>query len=40
LALFFAQRLIKQADDVWNSKNWADETIDDMLHIKMRKSKL
>lgn len=39
LALFFAQRLVKQADEVWNNKNWTNETIDNMLHTKMRKSK-
>ncbi len=39
LALFFAQRLVKQADEVWNNENWTNETIDNMLHTKMRKSK-
>lgn len=39
LALFFAQRLVIQADEVWNNKNWTNETIDNMLHTKMRKSK-
>lgn len=39
LALFFAQRLITQADEAWSSKNWTNETIDNMLQTKMRKSK-
>jgi hypothetical protein len=39
LALFFAQRLIKEADKVWNEKNWTNEEVDAMLVTKMRKSK-
>ena len=39
LALFFAQRLVTLADQVWVSKNWTNETIDNMLHTKMRKLK-
>ena len=39
LALFFAQRLVTLADEVWVSKNWTNETIDNMLHTKMRKLK-
>ena len=39
LALFFAQRLVTLADEVWDSKNWTNETIDNMLHSKMRKLK-
>ena len=39
LALFFAQRLIKEADKVWNEKNWTNEDVDAMLITKMRKNK-
>lgn len=39
LATFFAQRLIQQADKVWEEKNWTDEDVDRMLTTKMRKSK-
>ena len=39
LALFFAKRLINQADTVWEEKDWNDELVDEMLHTKMRKSK-
>jgi hypothetical protein len=39
LALFFAKRLIAQADTVWEEKNWNDKNVDEMLHTKMRKSK-
>ena len=39
LAVFFAKRLVIQADTVWKEKNWNDELVDEMLHTKMRKSK-
>jgi hypothetical protein len=39
LALFFAKRLIIQADTAWEEKNWDDKLVDKMLHTKMRKSK-
>lgn len=39
LALFFAKRLINQADTVWDEKDWNDALVDEMLHTKMRKSK-
>lgn len=39
LALFFAKRLIIQADTVWKEKDWNDELVDEILHTKMRKSK-
>ncbi len=31
LALFFAERLMEQADAVWKDKNWDNETVDKML---------
>jgi hypothetical protein len=39
IADFFAQRLIQQADKVWEEQNWTDETVEKMLSTKMRKSK-
>ncbi len=39
LANFFAQKLIQQADKVWEEKNWDDQTIENLLTTKMRKSK-
>ncbi len=39
LALFFAQRLIQQADKIWDEKKWTDVDVDKMLNTKMRKSK-
>lgn len=39
LTLFFAQRLIQEADKVWENKNWTDKDIDKMLNTKMRKIK-
>lgn len=39
LALFFAKRLVNQANIVWEEKNWNDKLVDEMLHTKMRKSK-
>lgn len=38
LALFFAEKLINQADKVWNDKKWNNDIIDELLHTKMRKS--
>lgn len=39
LAIFFAERLIQQANEVWEEKNWSDKDVDSMLNTKMRKSK-
>jgi hypothetical protein len=39
LALFFAERLVIQADAVWKEKNWDNQLVDKMLHTKMRKPK-
>ena len=39
IANFFAQRLIQQADRVWDEKKWGDEDVDRMLNTKMRKTK-
>jgi uncharacterized membrane protein len=39
IADFFAQRLIQQADKVWEEQNWTDETVEDLLNTKMRKAK-
>lgn len=37
LAMFFAQRLIQQADKIWTDKEWTDKEVDKMLNTKMRK---
>jgi hypothetical protein len=37
LALFFAQRLIIQANKSWEEKKWNNETVDKLLLTKMRK---
>jgi len=39
LALFFAQKLIQQADKIWEDNQWTDQAIDKMMQTKMRKSK-
>jgi hypothetical protein len=37
LAMFFAQRLIQQANQAWDEKGWKDEDVENMLQTKMRK---
>ncbi|MFY7888049.1 MAG: hypothetical protein ACOVOW_04025 [Spirosomataceae bacterium] len=37
LALFFAQRAIQQANNMWDEKGWTNEDVDRMLETKMRK---
>ena len=37
LSEFFAKRLVKQADKVWEDKNWTNKDVDIMLNTKMRK---
>jgi len=39
LTNFFAERLVKRANQVWEEKEWTEEDIQRMLHTKMRKSK-
>ncbi len=39
LANFFAERLVKRANQVWEEKEWTEEDVQRMLHTKMRKSK-
>ena len=39
LALFFAEKLIKKADQVWVDEKWDDEKGDAMLTTKMRNTK-
>lgn len=38
LALFFAEKLINQADKNWKDKDWNDQVVKEMLYTKMRKS--
>jgi hypothetical protein len=37
IAVFFAERLIIQADKSWEEKKWNNETVDKLLLTKMRK---
>ena len=37
LAAFFAQKLIEQANQVWDEQHWNDEKVDEILNTKMRK---
>jgi hypothetical protein len=39
IADYFAKRAIKAANKVWEEKGWSDKDVDNMLNIKMRKSK-
>ncbi len=39
LALFFADKLIAQADKIWVDENWDNNKVDELLDTKMRKSK-
>ena len=38
-ASFFADKLINQANKVWNEQKWNGEKVDLLLQTKMRKSK-
>ena len=37
LARFFADRLTREADKVWEEKNWSDEKMNELLNTKLRK---
>ncbi|MDT3740611.1 MAG: hypothetical protein RO257_14050 [Candidatus Kapabacteria bacterium] len=37
LTLFFAKRLIKEADKVWDENAWDDCKINELLNSKLRK---
>lgn len=39
LVSFFAERLVRQADKLWDEKGFSDKDVDKMLNTKMRKSK-
>ncbi|MBY0427018.1 MAG: hypothetical protein K2Q22_15395 [Cytophagales bacterium] len=39
LARFFAERLIQQADNLYEEKKWNDQEVDRLLNTKIRKSK-
>ena len=39
LVAFFAKRLVKTANKVWDDKGWSNEMVDRMLNTKMRKAK-
>lgn len=36
LARYFAEKLTRRADQVWEEKGWADDTMEEFLHTKMR----
>ncbi len=38
LALFFAQRLVNEADKTWEEKKWDNNEVDKILNTKMRKT--
>lgn len=38
LALFFAERLMREADTVWEEQHWTDQDVETMLSTKMRLS--
>ena len=38
LARYFADKLSRRADQVWEEKGWTDETMEEFLHTKMRSS--
>ncbi len=37
LATYFAEKLRRRADQVWEEKGWTDDTMEEFLHTKMRK---
>lgn len=37
LARFFANRLMLEADKVWEEQNWSDEKVEELLNTKLRK---
>ncbi len=39
LATFFANKLVNQANKVWDEQKWNDEKVASLIEIKMRKSK-
>lgn len=39
LALFFADKLIQEADKNWTENNWSNTLVDNLLNTKIRKSK-
>lgn len=39
LVTFFSERLVKQANAVWENEKWNNEKVDEMLVTKMRISK-
>lgn len=39
IAQYFAKRAIQAANKVWDEKGWTDETVERLLHTRMRKEK-
>ena len=40
LARYFAEKLSRHADQIWEEKGWTDATMEEFLHTKMRSSSL
>jgi hypothetical protein len=40
LARYFSDKLSRRADQVWEEKGWNDDTMEELLHTKMRSSSL
>ncbi len=38
LARYFAEKLSRRAEQVWEEKGWNDDTMEEFLHTKMRSS--
>ena len=39
LARFFSERLIQQADKIYDEKKWSDQKVEQLLNTKIRKNK-
>ena len=37
IAVFFAEKLMDEADKVWEKEGWNEEKVQEMLHTKMRR---
>ena len=37
IAIFFAEKLMDEADKVWEKEEWSEEKVQELLHTKMRR---